>query len=88
MSSTLNIFIAERNYPIRIKEGEEHLIVLAAKLLNEKIESIKSQYAGTDMQDFLAMSALMNLVDVMQSIGTDPGISEEISKIQDLLKKF
>lgn len=85
MSTTLSVFIAERNYPIKIKEGEEQLIHTASKMINEKIESFKTQYTATDMQDYLAMSALMTIVDLLQKPDSNPGVLNELEKIKEML---
>ena len=87
MSHTINVFIAERNYPIRIREGEEELLHAAAKLINQRIETMKSQYQATDMQDYLAMSALMNLVETMQGSSADPKAAEQLTEMENQLRE-
>ncbi|MEP6514339.1 MAG: cell division protein ZapA [Parafilimonas sp.] len=51
----VNIFIADRNYRLRIKPDDEEKLRKTAKLINEKIVEFKTNFAGKDMQDYIAM---------------------------------
>jgi len=55
---SIKVSIANRVYPLTIKREEEESIRKAAKLLNESIENLESNYAVRDKQDLLAMAAL------------------------------
>lgn len=54
----INIIIGDRSYRIKIEAKEEEKVRKMAKKLNEQLASYKSQYAGKDMQDYLAMVLL------------------------------
>ena len=54
----VNIVIADRNYRIRIEKADEEKVRKTAALINQKIGEFKTQFAGKDMQDFVAMALL------------------------------
>lgn len=59
----INLVIADRPYPLKIKPEEEEVVRRAARKLNEKVKELQGQYAAKDKQDYLAMCALMNEVE-------------------------
>jgi cell division protein ZapA len=54
----INIVVGDRTYRIKIESNEEEKVRKMAKKLNEQLATYKSQYAGKDMQDYLAMVLL------------------------------
>jgi cell division protein ZapA len=54
----INIVIGDRTYRIKIEASEEESVRKMAKKLNNQLTTYKSQYAGKDMQDYLAMVLL------------------------------
>jgi cell division protein ZapA len=63
---SINITIAERRYPMKVKRSEEEKIRKAAKVINERILQYQRMYTGRDYQDFLAMSALQFAIQVLE----------------------
>lgn len=55
---TANIVIADRSYRLKIEPEDEEMVRKTIKLLNEKILEYKTQFAGKDMQDYVAMVLL------------------------------
>ena len=56
---TINISIANRNYPLLVKnESEKKNLLQAAEAVNERIQQYEKDYAVIDRQDLLAMTAL------------------------------
>jgi cell division protein ZapA (FtsZ GTPase activity inhibitor) len=51
----VNIVIGDRNYRIKIKPEDEEAVRKTLKTINEKILEFKTQFAGQDMQDYVAM---------------------------------
>jgi cell division protein ZapA len=51
----INILIADRTYRIRTSPEHEEAIRKTLKLINDKIIEFKTQFAGKDMQDYIAM---------------------------------
>jgi cell division protein ZapA len=51
----INIVIADRNYRIKVAVKDEELVRKTIKRINDKILEFKTQFAGKDMQDYVAM---------------------------------
>ena len=51
----LKILIADRTYRIKTSPADEEHVRKTVKLINDKILEFKKQYAGKDMQDYVAM---------------------------------
>lgn len=51
----VNIVIGDRSYRIRIDPSDEETVRKTLKTINEKIVEFKTQFAGKDMQDYVAM---------------------------------
>lgn len=51
----LNITIGDRNYRIRILPGDEESVRKTLKVIADKIIEFRAQFAGKDMQDYIAM---------------------------------
>jgi len=65
----IKLTIADRQYPVTVKPEEEKVVHTAAKMLNDKISEYQRKFQAKDKQDYLAMSALMNLVEQMKETG-------------------
>ena len=85
----INLQIAGRSYPLKIKPEEEESVRLAAKKLNDKVQQLQEQYAAKDKQDYLAMCALMNEVEILASKKkvtiSDPAFFDQLRSIDALL---
>src|ERR1700757_1278922 len=51
----VNVIIADRSYRLRIQPKDEEVVRKTVKTINEKIIEFKTQFAGKDMQDYVAM---------------------------------
>lgn len=51
----INIVIGDRTYRIKTLPNDEEAIRKTLKTINEKIVEFKTQFAGKDMQDYIAM---------------------------------
>ena len=51
----LNILIGDRTYRIKSLAKDEQHIRQTLKVINDKIVEYKTQFAGKDMQDYIAM---------------------------------
>jgi hypothetical protein len=47
--------IADRGYRIKIKPEDEEVVRKTLKAINDKIIEFKTEFAGKDMQDYIAM---------------------------------
>lgn len=62
----IKIRIAEREYPMRVKEEEEERLRVVGKLLNERLRFFKDQFGIQEKQDLLAMVAFETMVDKLK----------------------
>ncbi|MEQ1554830.1 MAG: cell division protein ZapA [Ferruginibacter sp.] len=51
----INIVIGDRTYRIKTTVSDEEIIRKTVKMINDKIVEFKTQFAGKDMQDYIAM---------------------------------
>ena len=50
-----NILIGDRNYRLKVKPEDEEKLRKTVKIINEKVIEFKTNFAGKDMQDYIAM---------------------------------
>ena len=85
----INIIIGDRSYRIRIKPEDEGAVRSTIKTINDKIIEFKTQFAGKDMQDYVAM--VMIWYATQASSETNPALEKEmleaLLKIEDQMDK-
>ncbi len=54
----VNVVIGDRSYRLRIDPKDEEVLRKTVKTISEKILEYKTQFAGKDMQDYIAMVLL------------------------------
>ncbi len=54
----VNVLIGDRSYRIKIEPSDEESVRMVLKVINDKIIEYKTQFAGKDMQDYIAMVIL------------------------------
>jgi hypothetical protein len=54
----INVVIGDRTYRIKIEPADEEMVRKTLKTINDKIIEFKTQFAGKDMQDYIAMVLL------------------------------
>ncbi|MBX2904035.1 MAG: cell division protein ZapA [Chitinophagales bacterium] len=86
----IQVAIAGRQYPLKIRKGEEEKVQRAVALVNDKINEYQQVYAGKDRQDYLAMCVLMLAVEYEAlktgSLHQKSNESEQLSEINQLLE--
>lgn len=87
---SLKILIAGRTYPLTVKQEDEQAVLIAAKMINEKLKEFELNYSVRDKQDLLAMCAL-NLVSAQQNTSKEPSEQDEFNQldlfVSDYLQK-
>ena len=89
---SIKVQIAERFYPLKIKQQDEEKIRKAAKLINDKVLQYKQRYTDKDAQDFMAMAALqfvINLLDCEQQqnvVSLEKELGVLSSELDEILK--
>jgi len=88
----INVIIADRPYPLKVKPEEEEGIRKAAKRLNEKVKEFQNSYEAKDKQDYLAMCALQYAVELQNVEGRllqqDEAVSEKLATLDHTLADF
>jgi cell division protein ZapA len=85
----INILIADRTYRIRTNPKDEEVIRKTLKIINDKIIEYKTQFAGKDMQDYIAMVIIWYATqspDETSSIAQED-LVESLHKIERQLDK-
>ena len=50
-----NIVIGDRTYRVKVEPKDEEAVRRTVKIINDKLLEFKTQFAGKDMQDYIAM---------------------------------
>ncbi len=81
----LNILIGDRTYRIKSLAKDEQHIRQTLKIINDKIVDFKTQFAGKDMQDYIAMVLIWYATDITSK---EAGIDDEaITKMLDKIEQ-
>jgi cell division protein ZapA len=86
----VNIIIADRSYRIRIDPKDEEVVRRTIKLINDKILEYKTQFAGKDMQDYIAMVVLWYATEGQKGAESQPllnEIGEKFNLIETMIDK-
>ena len=86
----LNIVLGDRSYRIKINPSDEHAVRKTLKTINDKIIEFKTQFAGKDMQDYIAM-VLLWFATLPQASDNEPTANaifrEALQKMEHQLDK-
>ena len=81
----LNILIGDRTYRIKSLPQDEEVIRKTLKTINDKIVEFKTQFAGKDMQDYIAMVLIWYATQPASSMNNEQlekELSAALSKIE------
>jgi cell division protein ZapA len=87
----INVLIGDRTYRIRISPADEEVVRKTLKIINDKILEFKTQFAGKDMQDYIAMVVLWYATQQKSSenTGLAPGeAGEQLVSMEKLLDRL
>ncbi len=84
----VNVVIGDRNYRIRINPGDEESVRSTVKLINERLLDFKTNFAGKDMQDYVAMVLLWYATQIKGSPQGSPIQSAEMNEKLDEIEKL
>ena len=86
----VNIVIGDRTYRIKTNPEDEEVIRKTVKLINDKVIEFKTQFAGQDMQDYIAMVIIWYATQ--SATGSNEAQSGELStqllKMEEQLDKY
>jgi cell division protein ZapA (FtsZ GTPase activity inhibitor) len=80
----VNILIGDRNYRLKVKAEDEEKLRKTVKLINEKIIEFKTNFAGKDMQDYVAMVLIWLATEQSEGGFKDYRNEELKNKVQNL----
>jgi len=84
----INVVIGDRTYRIRIAPTDEEVVRKTIKLINDKIVEFKTQFAGKDMQDYVAMVVLWYATQQKAAGDHQPLINSESDKQFQSMEKI
>ncbi len=82
----LNLLIADRTYRVRIDPKDEEVVRKTTKTINDKLIEFKTQFAGKDMQDYIAMVLVWFATEQNASISNQVNLDHVGSRLQTLEK--
>ena len=71
----VSALIGDRSYRIKIEPSDEEVVRKTIKTINDKIIEYKTQFAGKDMQDYIAMVLAWYATE--QNAGTVADVEKE-----------
>ena len=82
----LNLVVGDRTYRIRIKPSDEEVVRKTAKTINDKILEFKTNFAGKDMQDYIAMVLVWFATEQNAAISNQVNMDNVSGRLQTLEK--
>ncbi len=84
----ISVVIGDRSYRIKIQPEEEQVIRAGIKTINDKIIEYKTQFAGKDMQDYIAMVLIWHASEQGAGVAADiekGDLTDRLNSIERLL---
>ncbi len=82
----VNILIGDRSYRIKVSPEDEEHVRKTIKIINEKIIEFKTNFAGKDMQDYVAMVLLWYATQSTADHKNTPSADEKT--VEEALQKL
>jgi cell division protein ZapA len=83
----INVVIGDRTYRIKIEPRDEEVVRRTLKVINDKIIEYKTQFAGRDMQDYIAMVVLWYATQPAGGPALDPAVLDALARMEQQLDK-
>jgi hypothetical protein len=85
----INILIGDRTYRIKTNPKDEEVIRGTLKTINDKIIEYKTQFAGKDMQDYIAMVMIWYATEAAAQghAVPDKSFAEALLKMEEQIDK-
>jgi hypothetical protein len=80
----VNVLVGDRNYRVKIKPSDEENLRKTIKLVNGKLLDFKTNFAGKDMQDYIAMVLIWFATEQNSSAVTSADMEEISEKLKNL----
>jgi cell division protein ZapA len=82
------VVIGDRSYRIKVKPEDEEVVRKTVKIINDKILEYRTQFAGKDMQDYIAMVLAWYATEQNAGIAAEvekENLAEQLNAIEKLL---
>ena len=80
------VVIGDRSYRIKIEPADEEMVRGTVKIINDKVIEFKTQFAGKDMQDYIAMVLIWLATERVEGNATGhDNLAEKLNTIERLL---
>jgi cell division protein ZapA (FtsZ GTPase activity inhibitor) len=83
------VVIGDRSYRIKLNPKDEEVVRRTVKVINDKTIEYKTQFAGKDMQDYIAMVLIWLATEQQSNTGSadieQGALTEKLSAIERLL---
>jgi len=79
----INLVLGDRTYRVKVSPKDEEVVRKTLKIINEKLIEFKTQFAGKDMQDYIAMVVLWYATQAQANAN-----AEENAELSRLLQKM
>ena len=85
----VNIVVGDRTYRVRIEPEHEEIVRKTVKVINDKLIEFKTNFAGKDMQDYIAMVVLWYATTAAETGGlvNGQGSSDHMNTLESILDK-
>lgn len=84
----ISALIGDRSYRIKIQPSDEEVVRRRIKTINDKIIEFKTQFAGKDMQDYIAMVLIWFATEQTETLAADvekEDLADHLNTIERLL---
>lgn len=84
----VSALIGDRTYRIKIEPQDEEVVRKTLKTINDKILEFKTQFAGKDMQDYIAMVLIWLATEENEGAAANieqSGLSAKLAAIEKML---
>lgn len=82
----LNLVIGDRTYRVRINPNDEEVVRKTVKTIQDKLLEFKTQFAGKDIQDYIAMVLVWFATEQNSAISNQVNLDNVSSRLQTLEK--
>lgn len=77
---SINVTIGDRMYPLKVRSEDEPIVRQAEQLINHKYSEFQLRFSGQEKLDYLAMSSLMNMVEIMKQQEDTSALQTELQE--------
>lgn len=81
------VTVAGRNFPVKVKDENEHIVRTIEKEVNQKINELQVTYSGKDIQDYMSL-AILSYASELQRVKESEDLKILDDRLSDLESLF